>query len=372
MNSRQGKTPDASAQWLKNTAELVKILVEHKAVVISSLGMTTWEVVTWLVGSEEGSLILIVPDIDPEYVPGFVRGVIEDFQLVNSKLLFIFPDKEAKQSKNYRKLPKKDFWIASLADRIYPISVRNGGNQSRIIELFSVVPGRVSDKFVVEYQKPSSQIFHPDQLPKLKDKGDAEWEFLTHWTRTAINPWPGETKAEYYRSFFQQSEGYSHSGFNTLCRILRDMTIMGSDKLIRGVIKTVSLTEIPPWQINRLIRWRSPLQRWTFEPYGIAIKKGRLNEEGCRRVIYGWDYQYRFLQEDDRPYFQAIERDGYDWRQEREWRCVGDLDLKKFEPRDVKVIVHTFEEAEQLGEWSPFPVVCWEDFGLDDTDDENK
>ena len=368
MNSRQGKTPDSSSPWLHNTVELTKLLVDHKAVVISSLGMTTWELATWQTGELEGSLILVLPDITEEAAPGMAKSVVQDFELEGSKVLFIFPDKDTKPDRSYRRLPKKDFWIASMSDRVYPVSVRPGGNQAKIVNLFSVVPGRVSTKFQLDYEKPFGSSFHPDNLPKLLERED-EWDYLTHWTRTAIEPWPGESKADFYRSLFNQSSGYSHDGYSTLSRILRDMTIFGSDKLIRGSHKMASLTELPPWQIASQIKWRSALQRWTFEPYGVAIKRSKLEKAGGRKVIYGLKYQYRFLQEADQPYFQVYEYDDYDWRQEREWRMFGNLDLRKFEPEEVKIIVRTFDEAEQLGEWSPFPVTWWDDFGVKEEDE---
>lgn len=358
MNSRQGKTPDSSAQWIKSTTELVKLLLEHKAVVISSVGMTTWELVTYQVGAAEGSLILVIPDIEPEMQDGLARRIVEEFELQNARILFIFPDIDTMPDKNYRRLPKKDFWIASISDRLYPVSVRNGGNQSKVVELFSIIAGRVSLKFQIDYDKSKGSGFSPDTLPKPTPLEN--WESLTHWTRTCIEPWPGETKAEYYRSILDRNAGYSHDGFNTLCRILRDMKLRASDKLIRGGYKTVSWTEVPPWELQDKIHWRHSLQRWTFEPYGIAIKKDTLIKTGLRKVLYGLDYQYRFLQEPDQPYFQAFDPEGYDWRPEKEWRHLGDVDLKQFAPEEVKIIVRTFDEAEQLGEWSPFPVVWWE------------
>ena len=369
FNSRQGKTPDSAAIWLNNTIELSKLLVDHKAAVISSLGMTTWELVTWQVAALGGSLILVIPDVEEEAIPGMARSVVEDFELEGVKVLFIFPDREVLPDKHYRRLPKKDFWIASMSDRIYPVSVRPGGNQSKIVELFSIVPGRVSDKFVTDYEKPRGSGFHPEELAKLRPGEAGEWDYLTHWTRTAIEPWPGESKAEFYRSFTERSSGYSHDGFNTLNKILRDMTIFGSDKLIRGGNKAVSLTRLPVWQIAGQIQWRGALHRWTFEPYGIAVKKSKLESLGARKVLYGHGYQYRFCSEADRSFFQSYDTDGYDWRSEREWRITGDLDLRKLGPEDAVIIVRTLAEAEELGEGSPFPVKYWDEFGVENNEE---
>ena len=363
INSRQGKTPDSSAQWLRNTLDLVEELLKNNAAIISSIGMTTWELITWKVSNAGGSLILVIPDIDPAIIPKVAENIISDFEIDTDRVLMIFPGLEAKPEDKYKKFPKRDFWIASLADRIYPVSVRPNGNQSRLIELFSIIPRKVSDKFKIEYEKPAGASFHPSQLPPLIQDEGREWDYLTHWTRTAIEPWPGETKAEYYDSIAAAASGYSHDGCHTLSRILRDMRILASDKLIRGGFDVVSLTERPPWELSKVIKWRSSLLRWTFEPYGIAIKREKLESLGARKVIYGQKYQYRFLQSGDRAFFQSVESEG-DWREEKEWRLLGNLDLRKFLPEDIQIIVHTFDQAEELSEWSPFPVMYWEEFGV--------
>lgn len=370
FNSRQGKTPDSAAAWLRTTIDLSEELVKNGAALISSLGMVTWELVSWNVSECGGGLILMIPDIDPNIIQGMAGNILEEFKLDSSRVLMIFPDPETEIEKKYRRFPKRDFWIAALADRIYPVSVRSSGNQSRIVELFSIIPGKVVNKFQIDYEKPAGTSFHPAKLPSLRQEEDMEWDYLTHWTRTSITPWPGESKADYYRALAEAGYGYPHDGFHTLGKILRDMRITGSDKLIRGGFEMVSLTECPPWGMSDLIKWRPSLLRWTFEPYGIAMKREKLEEMGARKVIYGFDYQYRFLQGEDRAFFQATDPEGKNWREEKEWRFPEDIDLKKFAPEDVKIIVQTFEEEEELNEWSPFPVTHWEEFGL--TEDEGE
>ena len=363
FNSRQGKTPDSSAEWLRTTLHLAEKLAANNAVLISSLGMVTWEAAAWKASDAGGRLILLIPDIDPGIAEGFAAKIIEDFDFDESRLLMIFPDPDIQSEKKYRKLPKRDFWIASIADRIYPVSVRKGGNQSRIVELFSIIHDKVNTKFQIEHTKAGGALFNPGNLPKLIAEDGQEWTFLTHFTRTSITPWQDEKKSEFYRSIDEGGAGYSHSGLNTLCKILRDMNILATDKLIRGSYEVISFTECAPWEMKKLIKYRPGLQRWTFEPYGLAINKEKLESHGIRKVIYGFDYQYRFLQGIDKAYFQSVDSEDDDWRAEKEWRCIGNLDLKQFQPEDVTIIVQTFEEAEKLNEWSPFPVKYWEQLG---------
>ncbi len=368
FNSRQGKIPDSASPWLQNTLELTANLAGNSAALVSSAGMITWEMVTFKAAECGGAVILLLPEIEPALIPGLADNILRDFELDQDRTLMIFPDPEAELELKYKKFPKRDFWVAAIADRLYPVSIRSSGNLARLMELFSIIPGKVEDKFRIDYAKPSGSPFSLAKLMKLAGRAEEEeddWDYLTHWTRTTINPWPGESKAEFCRSLAEASGGYSHDGYGTLCRILRDKRIFASDKFIKGGFEVVSLTELPPWELSKMIKWRSRLLRWTFEPYGIAVKRDVLEGLGARKVIYGHDYQYRFLQGEDRAYFQSAGRDGNDWREEKEWRFPEDIDLKLFSPDDVKVIVHTFDEAEELGEWSPFPVVFWEQFGAE-------
>lgn len=371
LNSRQGKTPVSDAPWLRMTIDLCGKLVESDAAVISSIGMGTWELVTWKVGSLGGNLILVVPDISPEMVGGMSENIIRDFGLSQEKVLMLYPAPEAKPEQKYQKFPKRDFWIAALADRMYPVSIRSNGNLSRIVELYSIVPDRVVEKFRIEYEKTRPALFHPSQLPELSIAKGTDWEYLTHYTRTSLNPWPGETKAEYYSSLAEVESGYSHDAYNTLKRILLGGKLAASSELIRGGFDVVSLTECSPWEIAGLIKWRKRMLRWTFEPYGIALSKAKLLELGVRIVYYGFDYQYRFLSGGDRAFFQMNDPRGNDWRAEREWRFLGDLDLAHFGPDEAKALVLKPEEAEELNEFSPFPVICWQDIGGRMEDDEN-
>lgn len=368
FNSRQGKTPDSASEWVRTTLNLTEEIVKTGTTIISSIGMVTWELVSWKTAVDDGNLILLITEIDGDIIPGMTDKIVEDFQFDKNKVLFLFPDPETKPDRKYRKFPHKDFWIAAIANRIYPISVRPQGNHSRLIELFSIIPGKVEPKFQIEYAKPSAASFHPSQLPDLKVREEFEWEYLTHYTRSSISPYPDESKADFYKSIVEGESGYSHSGYNTLCRILRNMKILGTDKLIRGGFEVISLTECAPSEMKGLMKYRPALQRWTFEPYGIAVRKDVLTD--ARKVIYGFDYQYRFLQGDDRAYFQAVNDDEKSWRAEKEWRIIGNLDLKQFQPEDVIVIVPSFEEAEDLSEWSPFPVKYWDEFGIPEEEEQ--
>ncbi|MBC8204118.1 MAG: hypothetical protein H8E87_01260, partial [FCB group bacterium] len=139
FNSRQGKTLISDSPWVENTINLCLKMVESSVAIVSSIGMTTWEIVTWKTGVSGGKLILLIPDTAVDLIKTISENIIVDFNLDPDKTLLLFPHPDAEPNEKYKRLPKRDFWIAALADRIYPVSVRSGGNMSRLVELYSIL-----------------------------------------------------------------------------------------------------------------------------------------------------------------------------------------------------------------------------------------
>ncbi len=357
LNSRHGKFPDAGADWIQKTLHLVQELVESNAVIISSVGMFTWELVTWKAAACDSELIIVVPDVSQNDAAEFASEIARDFHLDADKTLFVFTNDYPNSFKSLSKFPKRDAWIVALAEALYPVSIRPGGNLETAIEVSS----KVNEENRIPYKKETGRSPFSN-LEIANPRGNVlPWEALTHWTRKTTAPWPGETKADFYAAFDREESGYPRSGFRTLKRILKQRRLMASNKLIRGDKCVVSLTECLPWELAKLVKWRPGLFRWTFEPYGIALNRSKLESLGARCVIYGEDYQFRFLQEQDAPFFQSCGHGENNWREEKEWRHLGDIDLNLFEPDDAVVFVFAKEEAEELRRESPFQVMCWED-----------
>jgi len=358
LNSRQGKFPAPNAPWLGKTLEAAAELVHEGQVVVSSVGMFTWELVTWKGGACGGKVIIVVPGKRKQDTAEIARNISNDFALDLERTLLFFPENGPQQPEFLEGFPSRDRWIIALADRLYPISIRSRGNLAQMIERLSNA-AKVETKFAIPYANAERHswlrhinIIHPTKSP-------LSWGYLTHWTRATASPWPGETRAEFYSSFDGESSEYPRSGFHTLRRILSERRIRASKQLIRGEQSVVSLTACLPWELTKLVKWRPSLLRWTFEPYGIALSREKLSSLGARPVIYSEDYQYRFLQEMDRPFFQSGGHDKNDWNQEQEWRHIGDLDLSQFSLKDVLVFTLTEEEANLLRNESCFPVMSW-------------
>jgi len=361
LNSRQGKFPASDASWIQRTLELVAELVRSDKVIVSSIGMFTWELVTWKTGACGGKLILVLADAKPKDVPVVAGSIVRDFGLDMRNTLFLFPDNSAEIQGLSSDLPRLDCFIATLADTLYPVAIRPRGNLAAILDTFRATPTKVDERFTVSYTKTSRRSSRSKIEMELSVSENLPWDFLTHWTRAATGPWPDETRAEFYASFEQGMIGYPRGAFHTLRRILRERRIRASKQLVRGDEAVVSLTACPPWELAKLVKWRPSLFRWTFEPYGIALKRMKLESLGARSVVYGNDDDYHSLKEQDKPFFQSCGHGKNDWRIEKEWRHLGDLDLSHFGPHDATVFVLTEEEAAILQKDSLFPVVHWND-----------
>jgi hypothetical protein len=361
LNSRQGKFPSGDASWIQRTLEVVGELVCSNKVIVSSTGMFTWELVTWKTGACGGKLILVLEDAKPKDVPVVADSIVRDFGLDMRNTLFLFPGNSAEIQGLSSGLPRLDCFIATLADTLCPVAIRSRGNLAAILDTFRATPTKVDERFAVFYGGTSRKSARSKVGMELCVSENLRWDFLTHWTRAATGPWPDETRAEFYASFEQGMSSYPRNAFHTLRRILQERRIRASKQLVRGDEAVVSLTACPPWELAKLVKWRPSLFRWTFEPYGMALRRMKLESLGARSVVYGNDDDYRSLKEQDKPFFQSCGRGKNDWRVENEWRHLGDLNLSHFGPHDATVFVLTEEEATILQKDSPFPVVHWND-----------
>jgi hypothetical protein len=136
--------------------------------------------------------------------------------------------------------------------------------------------------------------------------------------------------------------------FSVLCKILSTKKLFGTSRWCEPN-NVVCFTESPIQEFNSVFSLvsiaASQSQRPRYEPYGIAVTKKWLYEQGGRPVIYDHpdtiqEYpetlRYRFV-----PYNPACGAKDYTW--EREWRIKTDeLNL---DPQHTLVIVPTSKEA---------------------------
>lgn len=184
-------------------------------------------------------------------------------------------------------------------------------------------------------------------------------DYLFHWTRKPTGLWPQQTQAEYLDNLIFGLSAQDRSCFASLCRLLASSTLLASSKITRSRLPVTCWTAVPLSEFRQRRQYRSHLARWDFELNGLAIKKQRLVELGARQVIYGDDATWKQLAEEDRPFFQIrYSANGkIDWQQEREWRTLANVDLRKIGVRDAFVFVENERDAERIGSLSRWPVL---------------
>ncbi len=201
----------------------------------------------------------------------------------------------------------------------------------------------------------SAATARPITLAEIKED-----EYLIHWTRARPEAWPDQSEARYFDDLIFGTHGSKHGDVYSLCRILASQRIFGSANLTRDRSPVVCFSDVPLSQLREKTVFRKHLHRWDFLPFGIGIKKKVLEQRfGGRPVIYGDQKTWQALPTDDRPLFQiASSRDQkIDWRQEREWRVVGDVDLRRVGCADAVVFIGNEKHLEKLSSLSLFDLI---------------
>jgi len=141
------------------------------------------------------------------------------------------------------------------------------------------------------------------------------------------------------------------SAYSVLLQILHEGRLIGTFNYIKSGENCVCFTEAPivefgsVFSLNKIAS--SKEERPRYEPYGVAVTKEWLFEQGGRPVIYDHptacdkfpdDLKYRFI-----PYNP---QEGIDCTYEREWRIK--TDNLQLSPRNTLVIVPTADEAFEM------------------------
>lgn len=163
---------------------------------------------------------------------------------------------------------------------------------------------------------------------------DNEW--LIHCTRQRFGPWPGQSRLEFLMSLLAGVDANQWSAHGVLERIVSQGSLVASAVTSDQRFPVVCFSARSLSDLLARRCYRSHVQRWDYEPYGVAIRKSAALDLGLRPVIYGdrqikaalpWDQLYRFQSMGKRV----------DWRAEREWRSSLDVDLTQLHADDLRV-----------------------------------
>ncbi|MCP4583011.1 MAG: hypothetical protein GY839_15490 [candidate division Zixibacteria bacterium] len=339
LNSRQTKTPCGNDPWISGTAKAVRYAVDNGQTLVTSTGMNTWELICWATGYFSGDQVIVSSIKSADEIDQTIENIINDFGLKANHTGWIFYEATAKARSAKVDWPTRDKLAISLAENILPISVRSGGNLDRLIKRYSTDNKKIITDFRTQYMiKRRDMEFKPDQIKTSIPR--RKWDYITHWTRTCHGRWPGESSASFYNRLLKSNDRYPNCGLATLKNIIEERTIRASANNLRHNLKGVAFSSLHPQDVLPLMRWRKRFVRWNFEPYSIAISRQAAVKAGIQPVIYGKPELYARLAESDKPYFQSEGVDGGDWREEKEWRYLGDFDLSAIRCEDIMVIVH--------------------------------
>lgn len=288
--------------------------------------------------------------------------------------------------------PARDGLMVAVSDHIIVLSVRSGGNVEQVVR-------RRLEEEDGRSQRGISLLIGPKLTPVdlAKTLPEAAWlemesrpepektvvpitvgneftrsgtlnqftgeGYLIHCTRHAAGPWPNQSMADYRDALILGRDDADHSALATLARIVAQRRLVGSCRAIRGGTPVVCFTAVDLRQLKDLHAFRAHRGRWDFEPYGLCIKQGWLEQRGARRVRYGDPSLWDQLADSERPFFQrrrAGRRGQFDWTVEREWRHMGDIDLTELPSDAAMLFVPTADAARHLSPLSDWPVMVLE------------
>jgi len=286
--------------------------------------MSTWELLTSLAVLQQVRLKLFVPATSRDDYQRSRKQAIEQFDLSPDMVEFVpvvCNEPVSKEELWWR----RDRAVVDACEIMVPVSMRAKGHMAELLKQGRAAGKQIERRFLVKYRKreePLAYSIPRNRLnPALEQAGD---RYLIHWTRASNSAWPTERLIDYYQAIIE-SDSYPRSAFHTLMNIILSRRIVASSRNMPQNIATVSFSRLSPVEVIPLMRWRSRYRRMSLEPYGIGIEKGYASQVGIQPVRY---YEKQNGQPDGVPpwLLQSAGERG-DWRPEREYRHLGNLEL---------------------------------------------
>jgi len=134
------------------------------------------------------------------------------------------------------------------------------------------------------------------------------------------------------------------SAFEVLRKILRERQLLGGLGYIKGTTPCVCFSEAPIAELVNLFRLASSSLR--YRPYGVAVQRSWLFNQGGRPAIYQPAADYERLDPSIQWRHSTFEPPYKDFTWEREWRIARDRLV--LEPQNTLVVVPSSAESQLL------------------------
>lgn len=316
--------------------------------ILTSTGMHSWDILTCLASKRGFRVKMFLRRRVDQSESSLIEYYSREYNLDKTTTEWSFIDTSPGREGNLLFQAGRDKGIVKMADIIFPVSIRPDGNLQDILTWAANEGKDIRQEYMVEWNPRKFNLNDSYSTVNIDRNIDELLQYyIIHWTRTTHLPWPGESAFNYCDAIVSSKDNYARSALATLGRIWDEKKLRASSRHMRKGIRAVSLSSLMPSQAVKLMRWRARYREMTFEPYGVAIKKSAAKKANIRKVIYGNPEMIRYLPPDEQPYFQSLGAIG-DWRQEKEYRHIGDLSLAQIDDSDMALIVWCNKDVKSI------------------------
>lgn len=357
LNSRQSLEPTGSDRWIVQTRRAVQYAKSRGYTLVTSVGMSAWEMTLFWASYYGARREVLIPSNDTTPVAEITKHYAGQFHLDTAETVWREIPSDGTARKRGMFQSRRDRTALEIADIVFPVAIRAGGNLERLLSQAESTGKAVDRTFRVLQRDPDRSCRIVIDAKQLRPDIDARFEgHLVHWTRACHGPWPGESLYEYYHAISSRAESYPRRALDTLCRILSEKRVRASSRHQRKGISAVAFSSLPPTEAIELMTWRARYREMTFAPYGIAFDISFAKTLDIRRVFYGNPDMYGYLEAEHREYFQSLGLKG-DWMPEREYRHLGDFDLTRIPTEKLTAVVLSPDEIDAVRRVHDGPVL---------------
>jgi hypothetical protein len=341
--SRQSLYLSGNSLWIKKAVETIQSVKALNYTLVSSVGLSTWEVLICLGKIHSIPMKVYIPVNNLDQYEQKKQYYKEQFE--NDPIIEFLPF--VKDENNQLTLDiQRDQYILQISEKIFPVSIRKNGVLNSLISNYMEktdttyqIPYYKKDRLIKkEYTK---RIFNPE-INHFKN------QYLFHWTRACKSKWPHETLFTYYNDVVE-CKGNPRDAFSTLCSIMNQNVIFSSKRHLSNGCQCVSFTGKAPADFINNMRWRARYKEMSFEAYGIGIRKDVAVSKGIVKIEYLDELDLKKIKLTDRWMYQSKGLIG-DWTQEEEYRCTNDFYFGDIPENAICCITENRVESQELRE----------------------